>query len=124
MMDIMILDDSPTQNAALATVLKSAGYRVATATSLSGALWQCREHRPRLALVELVLRRGNGYSRAAFLQRRTGVPVALMVSRQQPAEARWALARGLCGVVMRPRPVQATRQSVCRILQRLEQAAR
>ncbi len=120
MTDIMILDDSPTQNALLAAVLRAGGHRVVTTTSLTGALRQCRHHRPRLVLVELVLRQGNGYSRAAFLQRRTGVAVALMVSRQQPAESRWALARGLCGVVERPRPAEAMRYSVDEVLQRLE----
>ncbi|MGM0633609.1 MAG: hypothetical protein ACQETO_10630, partial [Pseudomonadota bacterium] len=86
MTDILILDDSPTQNAVLAAVLRAGGHTVATTTSLTGALRQCQAHRPRLALVELVWRQGNGYSRAAFLQRRTGVAAALMVSRQQPAE--------------------------------------
>lgn len=116
---IVILDDSMIQNAVLVSVLRAAGHPAEACTSLPAALRLCREQLPRLVLVELVLRQGNGYSQASFLQRRTGVPAALMVSRQQPAEVRWARARGLCGVLPRPRPDEAVQQSVAAILHRL-----
>jgi len=116
---IVIQDDSEIQNAVLASVLRAAGHHVRTCTSLPVALRLCREEGVQLALVELVLRHGNGYSQAGFLQRRTGVPAALLLSRQQPAESRWARARGLCGVVHRPRPEAALQQSVAAILERL-----
>lgn len=116
MAGIVILDDSPARNAVLGAVLRAGGHRVETATTLPGALRLCRQSDPALVLVELVLRRGNGYSLAGFLQRRTGVPAALMVSRQQAAEIRWAEARGLCGVLTRPRPVSVMQHCVAGLL--------
>lgn len=116
MAGIVILDDSPARNAVLRGVLSADGHAVAAATTLPGALRLCREVAPALVLVELVLRRGNGYSLAGFLQRRTGVPAALMVSRQQAAEVRWARARGLAGVLARPRPVRVMQRGVAELL--------
>lgn len=116
MAGIVILDDSPARNAVLSGVLRAEGHCVEAATTLPGALRLCRSHRPALVLVELVLRRGNGYSMAGFLQRRTGVPAVLMVSRQQQAEIRWARARGLAGVLVRPRPVQVMQRCVAGLL--------
>lgn len=104
MAGIVIRDDSPLQFAVLDQVLRAAGHRAYPAPDLPAALRQCREQSVDLLLVELLLQRGNGYSQAAFLQRRTGVPAALMVSRQQPAELRWAERRGLYAVISRPRP--------------------
>lgn len=116
MAGIVIVDDSPARNAVLSGMLRAAGHRVEAATTLPGALRLCRHNDAALMLVELVLRRGNGYSLACFLQRRTGVPAALMVSRQQAAESHWAKARGLCGVLVRPRPVSATQRCVAGLL--------
>lgn len=104
MAGIVIRDDSALQSAVLEEVLCAAGHQAYPAPDLPAALRQCREQAVDLLLVELLLQRGNGYSQAAFLQRRTGVPAALLVSRQQPAELRWAERRGLYAVIHRPRP--------------------
>ena len=104
MAGIVIRDDSPLQFAMLESVLGEAGHQAYAAADLTTALRCCREQAVDLLLVELLLQRGNGYSQAAFLQRRTGVPAALMVSRQQAAELRWAERRGLYAVIHRPRP--------------------
>ncbi|MEX1199015.1 MAG: response regulator [Pseudohongiellaceae bacterium] len=116
MAGIVVVDDSPARNAVLSAMLRAAGHRVETAATLPGALRQCRCTEPALVLVELLLRHGNGYSLAGFLQRRTGVPAALMVSRQQAAEIRWARARGLAGVLTRPRPVAVMQNRVAELL--------
>lgn len=120
---IVILDDSPARNIVLSGMLRAACHHVETATTLPGALRLCRHNGPALVLVELVLRQGNGYSAACFLQRRTGVPAALMVSRQQTAEIRWAKARGLSGVLERPRPVAVIQDSVTGLLAAQPEAA-
>lgn len=124
MAGIVILDDSFARNAVLGAMLRAAGHRVETATTVPEALRLCCRSHPDLVLVELMLRRGNGYSLAGFLQRRTGVASALMVSRQQAAEVRWAKARGLAGVLVRPRPAQITQGCIDDLLARQRKVER
>lgn len=100
---IMILDDSTLQARCLKQLLESAGHEVACAANLMAARRLLRNFQPRLALVELVLWRGNGFSLASALGSEAVITV-LMSARHQPADWHWARVRGIDHVLARPQP--------------------
>jgi len=100
---IMILDDSDLQSRCLQQVLESADYQVVCVRHLMAARRLMRSFQPDLALIELGLWQGNGFSVAAALGNERMITV-LMSARHQPADRYWARIRGIDHVLARPQP--------------------
>ncbi|MEC8860486.1 MAG: response regulator [Pseudomonadota bacterium] len=108
---ILLIDDNQHTRLATTELLQDQGWAVVAADTLQAA----RRHLvsagrklqlPDLCLVELVLRRGNGFTAGALLARHwrdriSAVPTLLISDRLQSADTAWARARGMSGVVSR-----------------------
>jgi CheY-like chemotaxis protein len=108
---ILLIDDNQHTRLATTKLLQEQGWAVVAADTLQSArrllLSAGTKHQlPDLCLVELVLNRGNGFTAGALLARHwrdrvNAVPTLLISDRLQSADAAWARARGMSGVVSR-----------------------
>ncbi|MAO40234.1 MAG: hypothetical protein CMK70_08420 [Pseudohongiella sp.] len=108
---ILLIDDNPQTRSATIELLQEQGWAVVAADSLHSArrlLFPAgrKQQLPDLCLVELVLHRENGFTAGALLakhwrDRTAAVPTVLISDRLQSADAAWARARGMSGVVSR-----------------------
>ena len=99
---ILIVDDSVTQNACMQLLLGSTGHHVICVTSINEARIFCERNPVELSLVELLLFENNGFEIAPELQKITGAPVVLMLSRLLEADVIWAGAQGISNFLYRP----------------------
>ena len=108
---ILLIDDNQHTRLATTELLQDQGWAVVAADTLQAARRQLvsagrKLQLPDLCLVELVLRRGNGFTAGALLARHwrdriNAVPTLLISDRLQSADTAWARARGMSGVVSR-----------------------
>jgi two-component system, OmpR family, phosphate regulon response regulator PhoB len=102
MATILIVDDSPAQNAFMELLLSNAGHHVVCADTVNEARIICEHQAVDLSLAELLLFRNNGFEIAPELQKITGAPAVLMLSRRLEADLIWAQARQIKHFLYRP----------------------
>jgi len=108
---ILLIDDNQHTRLTTTELLQAQGWAVVAADTLQAARRLLvtagrTPQLPDLCLVELVLRRGNGFTAGALLARHwrdriNAVPTLLVSDRLQSADVAWARARGMSGVVSR-----------------------
>jgi len=102
MATILIVDDSATQNACMQLLLSGIGHRVSCVNSINEARIFCEHNPVELSLVELLLFKNNGFEIAPELQKITGAPAVLMLSRRLEADKIWAGAQRIKNFLYRP----------------------
>ncbi len=108
---ILLVNDSPIQNAVLGTMLRAGGYPIACATTALEARQICEQGEVALSLVELLLLRDNGFELAPLVRQVSKAPVVLLLSRHLEADVMWAKTLGLESILYRP--VSATALYAC-----------
>lgn len=102
MATVLIVDDSATQNACMQLLLGSIGHNVSCVNSINEARVFCERNPVNLSLVELLLFKNNGFEIAPELQKITGAPAVLMLSRRLDADVIWAEAQQIRNFLYRP----------------------
>ena len=99
---ILVVEDDPATRELLLTALADAGYDADGAADGREALIWCRERRPALVLLDLVLPLVSGEQVAAFLRQAYGeaLPILVVTARDRPAP----IARGLGGAIFIHKP--------------------
>lgn len=81
--ELLIVEDSPTQALKLEQLLRTAGYAVASAGDGEAALAYLKEHKPALIVSDIVMPRMDGYEMCRRIkadERLRGLPVLLLTS--------------------------------------------
>jgi DNA-binding response OmpR family regulator len=103
--DILIVEDSPTQAAALAALLRQHGYTVRVATSGHAALAALAEQPPALVISDIAMPEMDGYTLCRYIKwdvTLTHVPVILMTSNEDSQRSSKGAACGADSFVAKP----------------------
>jgi two-component system KDP operon response regulator KdpE len=99
---VLVVDDEPQILRALGTMLRGAGYEVATAATAADALAAAAAHPPEAVILDLVLPDGRGTDVARELRTWTDVPVILLSAVGDEQEKVAALDAGADDYVTKP----------------------
>jgi len=99
---ILVVDDEPQILRGLQTMLRAAGYEVATATTADEALASAAAHPPEAVILDLVLPDGRGTDVARELRTWTDVPVIVLSAVGEEREKVAALDAGADDYVTKP----------------------
>jgi two-component system, OmpR family, KDP operon response regulator KdpE len=99
---VLVVDDEPQILRGLTTMLRGAGYDVATATSASQALAEAAAHPPEAVILDLVLPDGRGTDVTRELRTWTDAPVILLSALGDEREKVAALDAGADDYVTKP----------------------
>jgi two-component system KDP operon response regulator KdpE len=99
---VLVVDDEPQIMRGLTTMLRGAGYDVATATSASQALAEAAAHPPEAVILDLVLPDGRGTDVTRELRTWTDAPVILLSAVGDEHEKVAALDAGADDYVTKP----------------------
>jgi twitching motility two-component system response regulator PilH len=102
---ILICDDTATDRANLARIVRSAGHEVFFATSGLEAIQQARAIAPALIFMDVNMEGMDGFAAVRSLQkdpRTLKIPVVMVTSKGQKADLVWAKMLGAKGYVVKP----------------------
>ena len=102
---ILIVDDSPTNRAALSDMLTRHGYRCSLAASGQEAIAKAKEEKPDLILMDVVMPEMDGYQATRIITRdeqTKHIPVILCTSKNQQTDELWGLRQGAKAYVIKP----------------------
>jgi two-component system KDP operon response regulator KdpE len=99
---VLVVDDEPQILRGLQTMLRGAGYDVATATTAADALAAAAAHPPEAVILDLVLPDGRGTDVARELRTWTDVPVIVLSAVGEEQEKVAALDAGADDYVTKP----------------------
>jgi two-component system KDP operon response regulator KdpE len=99
---VLVVDDEPQILRGLQTMLRGAGYDVATATTAADALAAAAAHPPEAVILDLILPDGRGTDVARELRTWTDVPVIVLSAVGEEKEKVAALDAGADDYVTKP----------------------
>ena len=117
--DILVVEDSPTQTAAIKYLLESYLYRVKTACNGLEALTLLTEYKPSLVLTDIVMPEMNGFELCENIKSDKGttdIPVILLTSLTDPDEIVEGLSCGAESFITKPYSEEYLISSIKKIL--------
>jgi twitching motility two-component system response regulator PilH len=102
---VLVVDDSPTDQAWMKQALSGAGHAVLEAASGNEALQLVRSHRPDCVVMDLVMPGINGFEATRTLSRdplTAMIPVIIVSSKDQDSDRHWALRQGARAYLTKP----------------------
>ena len=86
---ILLVDDEPELLNMVTSILENEGYtNIKTASTVSGAIETCKDFRPELAVLDVMLPDGNGFDLLRELKRISDFPVLFLTARGED-EDKW-----------------------------------
>ncbi|CAA6821236.1 MAG: Two-component system response regulator [uncultured Thiotrichaceae bacterium] len=105
MVDVLIVEDSPTASFVLRHMIESLGFSVAMASNGSHALEMAKKQKPELILMDLMMPIMDGYQATRIFKTNAelkGVPVVIHSSKSQTTDKLWAKKQGASGFLAKP----------------------
>jgi len=102
---ILIVDDSPTENFSIGSLLGRQGHDVIAAESGEEGIRLAREQRPDLILMDIVMPGLNGFQATRQLTRdpqTAMIPIVILTSKSQDTDRVWAERQGAKGYLTKP----------------------
>lgn len=100
---ILIVDDEADLLKMVTSILKQDGFRaIRTAGTVSEALKLCREWKPELAILDVMLPDGNGFSLFEQMRTFTEVPVLFLTARGEDEDRLRGLGLGADDYMVKP----------------------
>ncbi|HPQ97704.1 MAG TPA: response regulator [Thiolinea sp.] len=102
---ILVADDSMTERANLARILRGAGYEVLMAASGNEAFELAVRHEPDAVFLDILMEDGDGYRTCRELKRHettADIPVIMVSSKANPVDRQWAMKLGASAYVVKP----------------------
>jgi twitching motility two-component system response regulator PilH len=94
---ILVVDDSWTELAMIATPLRNQGFDVVTAVDGDEALEKVFKERPQCIVLDVVLPKQNGFQLCRKLKSSDAskhIPIILLTSKNTPLDKSWGLRQG------------------------------
>src|SRR5947209_19117933 len=95
--NVLLLHDSWTELAMIATPLRNNGFEVVTAVDGDEALEKVFRERPQCIVLDVVLPKQNGFQlcrRLKSLEASKHIPIILLTSKNTPLDKSWGLRQG------------------------------
>ncbi len=118
---ILLVDDSPTENFSIGSMLGRHGHDVIAAESGEEGMRLAREHHPDLILMDIVMPGLNGFQATRQLTRdpRTAaIPVVILTSKTQDSDRVWAQRQGAKDYLTKPVEEVVLLSTITRVLGR------
>lgn len=97
MQKILVVDDSFTELALIATQLRESGFDVVTAVDGDEALEKVFQERPQCIVLDVVLPKQNGFQlcrKLKSIDASKHIPIILLTSKNTPLDKSWGLRQG------------------------------
>ncbi|HEY7060061.1 MAG TPA: response regulator [Chloroflexota bacterium] len=114
---ILVVDDSPTDLAVMATSLRRDGFMVVTASDGPTAVQELERETFDLMLLDIIMPGTNGFQLCRSLRkdaRYAEMPILLVTSKNQDADRHWGLKQGATEYVTKPFSTQQLLDAVHR----------
>lgn len=102
---ILIVDDSPTEQHVLKTILEKAGFHVESALDGQTGITRAKELHPNLILMDVVMPVLNGFQATRKLREdkdTASIPVIMVTTKDQDTDKAWATRQGAQGYLVKP----------------------
>jgi CheY-like chemotaxis protein len=103
--EILIVDDSSTNNLLFENILESSGYQVHIATNGHDALKYIEQHSPNLILLDIMMGGMDGYDvlrRIVENPKTRNIPVVMVSARKDPESMKLAMKLGARDYLTKP----------------------
>jgi DNA-binding response OmpR family regulator len=94
---VLVVDDSWTELAMIATPLRNSGFDVVTAVDGDEALEKVFREQPECIVLDVVLPKQNGFQlcrRLKSFEASKNIPIILLTSKNTPLDKSWGLRQG------------------------------
>lgn len=105
MIQIMIIDDSPTDSHLLKRMLEKNGFNTLTATDAGEGIEVARREKPDLILMDVVMPGLNGFQATRELKTNpetAGIPVIIVTRKDQRVDRMWGMRQGAREYLTKP----------------------
>ncbi|WP_420428314.1 response regulator [Algiphilus sp.] len=102
---VLVVDDSPTDLAAIRKMLESDGHEVVELTEGGSALETVRSTQPDCVLMDVVMPGMNGFQATRAISKDTAtqnIPIIVISSKSQDTDRLWALRQGAREYIVKP----------------------
>ncbi len=102
---VLIVDDSPTETHAFASILKESGLEVLTAENGADGVALARQEQPDVVLMDIVMPGLNGFQATRQLSKGTDtshIPVIIVTTKDQETDRVWGMRQGAKGYLVKP----------------------
>ena len=114
---ILVADDSPTELRMVVEVLRREGYQTITAADGVEALEVAQREQPRLAIIDIIMPKQNGFQVTRQLKPRPdtkAIKVVLLSSKNQESDRFWGMKQGADEYICKPFADEALLAAVAR----------
>ena len=104
-LNILVVDDSPSDLSRLEKLLATAGYHISTAANSVSALAAVKRAKPDLILMDVNMPEMDGFAATRALRNdpeTKGIPVVLVTAKDQKADKAWGQMLGAKGYITKP----------------------
>ncbi|MDX1698205.1 MAG: response regulator [Thiohalobacterales bacterium] len=105
MINIMIVDDSPTDTHVLVKMLERNGFTTVTAANASEGIAVAKRDRPDLILMDVVMPGLNGFQATRELTsdpETSNIPVIIVTRKDQQVDRVWGMRQGATSYLTKP----------------------
>jgi twitching motility two-component system response regulator PilH len=105
MINVLIIDDSPTEIYKLTTILEKSHYSVQVANSGEEGLAMAQSVRPDVILMDVVMPGVNGFQATRQLSRNEvtkDIPVVIVSTKDQATDKVWGMRQGARAYLVKP----------------------
>lgn len=102
---VLIVDDSPTETHAFASILKGKGHEVLTAENGTEGVALARQAQPDVVLMDIVMPGLNGFQATRQLSKgddTAHIPVIIVTTKDQETDRVWGARQGAKGYLVKP----------------------
>ena len=105
MAQILIVDDSPTETHLLREMLEKNGHSVITAENGALGVKVCKDKKPALVLMDVVMPELNGFQATRQLSKdpeTAHIPIIIVTTKDQETDRLWGLKQGARDYLTKP----------------------
>ncbi len=105
MAQVLIVDDSPTETHLLREMLEKNGHSVITAENGALGVKVCKEKKPALVLMDVVMPELNGFQATRQLSKdpeTAHIPIIIVTTKDQETDRLWGLKQGARDYLTKP----------------------
>ena len=105
MANILIVDDSPTDQKELSTILEKNGHSVMSANDGESGVAMANSQSPDLILMDVVMPGLNGFQATRQISKASNtshIPIILVSSKDQETDRQWGLRQGAKSYMVKP----------------------
>lgn len=105
MATILITDDTASEAALMASVVKDLGHHVITAADGESCIAAAKANRPSLILLDVVMPKMDGFNTCRRLKKdpeTAGIPIVIVSTKNQDSDRFWAERQGASHYITKP----------------------